>query len=358
MTTPVYVAAAGVAAALVLASCGAAPDEGGADVTAKDYTACMVSDDDGFDERSLSRSGAEGLDRAEVDLGVDVIKVASTAESDYVPNITNLLAQDCDLVIGVGRKLKDAMRAAAEANEDVDFALVDSAFSDADLAPVDLPNGKPLLFNTQEAAFLAGYLAAAVTETGTVATFGGLQIPSVSISMDGFADGVDRYNEETGETVTLLGWDKGAQAGSFSGDFTDQAQGLNFAQGFIDEDADVIMPVAGPVGLGAAAALQDAGGLLVGVDTDWFETAPQYSSIILTSVLKEVDRAVYDTVVEAVAGGFDPAPYVGTLENGGIDLAPFHDFASAVPADVATRVDELKTQIIDGDLTVESVSAR
>src|SRR5690606_5219236 len=119
--------------------------------------------------------------------------------------------------------------------------------------PVELPNAKPILFNTAEAAFLAGYLAAGMTETGTVATFGGIQIPSVAIFMDGFSDGINKYNEDNPDAnVQLLGWDKEAQNGSFSGDFENQSQGQTLTEQFIAQGADIIMPVAGPVGLGAA----------------------------------------------------------------------------------------------------------
>lgn len=358
MKKSICLAATGIVAALALSSCGAAPEEDGATGAATvDYTACMVSDEGGFDDRSFNQSGAEGLQRAEDDLGITTIKVESTAEADYVPNIDNLLAQDCNLIIGVGYKLEDAIQAAADANPETDFALVDSAFSDADFKPVELPNAKPILFNTQEAAFLAGYVAAGTSATGTVATFGGIAIPSVTIFMDGFVDGVAQYNTDNGSAVRVLGWDKAAQTGTFSGDFTSQANGQNITQAFLDQGADVVMPVAGPVGQGAAAALLTSGGMLIGVDADWYVTTPQYSSIVLTSVLKEIAQAIYDTVNEAAAGDFDPTPYVGTLENAGIDLAPFHDFEDAVPAEVITRVAELRDAIIAGDLVVESISA-
>lgn len=363
------------AIALALAACGNAPDDeatttpgGGATDAATetsapttepvDFKACMVSDSGGFEDKSFNQSGAEGLERAGSELGVQINKVESTAATDFTPNIEQMLADDCDLIIGVGFLLEDPIQAAAEANPDVEFALVDSAFSDADFNPVTVANAKPLLFNTQEAAFLAGYVAASVSTTGTVATFGGIQLPSVSIFMDGFADGVAQYNTDSGKTVKVLGWDKAKQTGSFTGDFENQANGQNLAKGFIDQGADIIMPVAGPVGLGAAAAAKDAGDVsLVGVDADWFLTAPDYSSIVLTSVMKEIGQAVFDTVKQASEGSFTSDPYVGTLENGGIGIAPFHDFDSVVTDEVKARVDELKQQIISGELKVDSVSA-
>lgn len=346
------------AVALALAACGSAPEEsdstaGGGDTGASDFKACMVSDAGGFDDKSFNQSGAEGLERAESELGIEIVEVESSAETDYAPNVDSLVSQSCNLIIGVGFNLADALTAASEANPDIEFALVDSGFNSEE--PQD--NAKPLLFNTQEAAYLAGYVAAGTSKTGTVATFGGIQLPSVSIFMDGFSDGVDKYNEDNGANVTLLGWDKEAQTGSFTGDFDNQTNGQNLAKGFIDQGADVIMPVAGPVGLGAAAAAQEAGDVsIVGVDADWFETSPDYSSIILTSVMKEIGQAVFDTVSDAVDGNFSSEPYVGTLENEGIGIAPFHDFDSVVPEEVKTAVEDLKAQIISGDLVVESIS--
>jgi basic membrane protein A and related proteins len=351
----VRAAALGGAVALALAACGSAPEEsgstGGSDNAASDFKACMVSDSGGFEDKSFNQSGGEGLDRAGDELGVEVVKVESSAETDFGPNVDQLVAQDCNLIIGVGFLLADTLTEAAAANPDIEFALVDSGFNE------ESDNAKPLLFNTQEAAYLAGYVAAGTSTTGTVATFGGISIPSVTIFMDGFADGVAKYNEDNSADVQLLGWDKEAQTGSFTGDFEDQTKGQNLAKGFIDQGADVIMPVAGPVGLGAAAAAKEAGNVaIVGVDADWFETSPDYSNVILTSVMKEIGQAVYDTVSEAADGNFSSEPYVGTLENKGLGLAPFHDYDSKVPAEVKTAVEDLQQQIISGDLVVESPS--
>ncbi len=362
MKKTIRVAALSGVAALALAACGSAPEDdatsSGDAGASSDFKACMVSDSGGFEDKSFNQSGAEGLERAGDELGVTVTKVESTAETDFTPNIDNLISQDCNLIIGVGFLLEDPIQTAAEANPDIEFALVDSSFSDADFNPVTVENAKPLLFNTQEAAFLAGYAAAGMSKTGTIATFGGIDLPSVSIFMDGFADGAAKYAEDSGNAITVLGWDKDAQTGSFTGDFENQANGQNLAKGFIDQGADVIMPVAGPVGLGAAAAAKEAGDvMIVGVDADWFDTAPDYSSIVLTSVIKEIGQAVYDTVSEAADDSFSSDPYIGTLENEGIDIAPFHDFDSQVPDELKTKIDELKQQIISGDLVVDSPSA-
>ncbi|MEX0913401.1 MAG: BMP family ABC transporter substrate-binding protein, partial [Demequina sp.] len=195
-------------------------------------------------------------------------------------------------------------------------------------------------------AFLAGYAAAAASETGTLGTFGGVNIPTVSIFMDGFLAGANYYNAETGGDVSVLGWD-GAE-GSFIGNFEDQTAGQNTTQGFLDQGADIVMPVAGPVGLGAASAIQSSGDAwLIGVDSDWTESAPQYADIVFTSVLKQISNAVFDTIENSM-DGFSNAPYVGTLENEGVGVA---DFAGGtVDDETLAAIEEIRAGIIAGEI--------
>src|SRR5690606_38111553 len=225
-------------------ACASAPEET-PDATASpttsaaapiDYLACMVSDAGGFDDKSFNQAGYEGLQSAANDLGVEVKTAESTDAADFDSNIGAMVSANCDLVITVGFLLADATAAAAASSADTDFAIIDFSFD----PPID--NVKGLTFETDEAAFLAGYAAAGSTQTGTVATFGGMNIPTVTIFMDGYLAGVNYYNEVNGTSVKVLGWD--GSTGSFTDDFDDQTKGQNLAQGFIDQGADIIMPVA------------------------------------------------------------------------------------------------------------------
>jgi basic membrane protein A len=340
------------ASALVLSACGS----GGGSGDAADYLGCLVSDAGGWDDQSFNQSSKAGLDAAKKNLGIETSEVESTSDADYQPNVDNMVQQGCNMTIGVGFKLEDTIQEAAEANPDLNFALIDSTFSDEDGKPVTVDNAKPIVFNTAEAAYLAGYVAAATSKSGKVGTFGGIQIPSVTIFMDGFADGVDKYNKDSKKDVKLLGWNKDKQDGSFSGDFDNQSQGQELAKQLISQGADIIMPVAGPVGLGAAAAAKDDGDTkLIWVDSDGYEST-EYGDIILTSVVKQIGNAVEDTIKEGTEDKFTNEPYIGTLENEGVGLAPYHDFDDEVPEDVKKKVEDLKKQIIDGSLTVESES--
>jgi len=209
-----------------------------------------------------------------------------------------------------------------------------------------------LTFATDEASFLAGYAAAAATKTGKVATFGGINIPSVSIFMVGFEYGVNYYNEKHGTSVEVLGWDTAANNGVFAGNFESTDDGRRIAEEFLSEGADIIMPVAGPVGLGTAQAVKAHGNAwVIGVDTDWTVSAPEYKDVILTSVLKNMDTAIFDTIKEAAGtefAGFQGQNYLGTLKNNGVGLAPVT--AGTISNDVQKEIDVAKESIIKGEL--------
>ena len=274
-----------------------------------------------------------------------------------MPNVEAMVSDGCTLIIGVGFNLEQAIHKSAEQNTDLHYALVDSSFTDGQ-ETVTVENGRPLLFNTAEAAFLAGYAAAGMTKTGKVATFGGMKIPSVTVFMDGFVDGVDAYNKAKGTSVQVLGWDKATQNGSFTQDFDNQTLGKEQAQQFISQGADIIVPLAGPVGLGAAAAAKaDGNTWIIGVDSDWYEANPDYSSIELTAVMKETGASDEQSIKDSVDGKSSSDPCVGTLANGGVSLAPFHDFDAKVSDELKADLAKLTEDIKTGKLVIESQNA-
>lgn len=357
-------------AALSLAACGQAPEqsadqsgaaaESGSQSDAKpteagaDIKACVVSDEGGFEDKSFNQSAHEGLLRAEKELGVTVAQAESHSAEDFAPNIANMVQEGCDLIVGVGFLLQDAMIEAANANPDVKFALVDSTFvkEAGDIAPA---NARALVFNTAEASYLAGYAASGMTATGKVGAFVGMNIPSTAIFNDGFVDGVAAYNEAHGSAIEMLGWDKEKQDGVAVGDFSDQSKGKQFTDQLFEQGADIVMPVAGQAGLGALAAAKDKPDtMIVWVDADGVETQPEYASVILTSVLKEIDNAVFDTIQSVQEGTFDNTDYIGTLANGGVGLAPWHEFEDRVPAELKEEIEKLQADIVAGTVTVET----
>ncbi|WP_099333013.1 BMP family lipoprotein [Actinomyces minihominis] len=363
-TSRLAAATAGMAAlALTLSACGSTPETstgtegqsgstGGSDAAPVDFKACMVAGVGGLDDKSFNQSGYEGLKRAEAELGVEIAVSETFTVADYVPQIGNMVSEGCDLVFGVSWDASEAIHAAAEAHPDILFGLID------EVSDPEIENAKGLVFNTAEATYLAGYAAAAMTETGKVGTFLGGKMPPTMLFADGFADGVSKYNEVNGADVELVGWNKADQDGMATGDFEDISRGKQFSIQLIEQGVDIIMPVAGSVSTGAlAAAREHPGTSVVWVDVDGFYSEPDYSDLMLTSVLKEIGNAVYDTISEAVDGNWTGADYIGSLENNGVGLAPWHDFEDKIPADLDDALGALREQIISGEILVESPSA-
>ena len=358
------------AAALTLTSCAEAPGTGSSSAApsapasapsasgsgaAAGFKACMISDTNGFDDKSFNQTSFKGMTDAKAELGLQTAQVQSRAASDYAKNIQSMVAANCNIIITVGFLLGDDTLAAAKKNPDIKFAIVDN--NDPKTYPA-VTNLKPLIFNTAQSSFLAGYLAAGMTKTKKVGTFGGAKLPTVTVFMDGFSQGVDHYNKQKSADVQVLGWDAAKQDGQFTGDFTDTKGGQRTAEGLISQGVDIVFPVAGSAGLGALQAAKASGGKVNGiwVDTDGCVSAEQYCSNIITSVYKGMDVAVHDAIKAASDGSFSNEPYVGTLENDGTGLSPFHNFDSKIPAELKSELDALKADIISGKIMIESKS--
>lgn len=344
-------AAMALGTALVLAACSAPPSDTQSAGTS-DFLPCAVGDSGGFADKSFNQLTLEGVVAAADAIGSDHRQVQAKTAEDQAAAVDSLVAENCNIIAAPGFNFVEAVKAAATSSPDTDFAMIDDG-------SIDLPNVKGVVFNTNQAAFLGGYAAAAYSKSGVVGTWGGAQFPSVTLYMDGLAEGIRYYNEQKGADVRLLGWDVAAQTGTFVGNFTDQAQARTITQNFLDQGADVIVPIGGSLYQGAVAALKAAGGdaVLIGVDADLYETDSANGSLFLTSILKRVDVAT-EAVVEQAASGdsFDTTLYVGTLENEGVGLAPFHDFEDQLPSGLTDELDTITQGIIDGSITVESPS--
>jgi peptide/nickel transport system substrate-binding protein len=315
----------------------------------EDFQAGMVTDVGGIDDASFNATSWAGMEMAAEELGITVDYLESQQQTDYAPNITQFLEQDYNVIVTVGFLLAADTYTFASENSDTNFAIVDfgwgPGFWDENENP-RIDNLQGLLFSTDQAAFLAGYVAAGMTETGAVGTFGGLEIPTVTIFMDAYAAGVDYYNEQNGTDVQVLGTDL------FVGNFESTEDGRRVGEDLIAEGADIIMPVAGPVGLGTAAAVQaNPGTMLIGVDTDWCVSAPEYCDVTLTSVMKNMDVAVFTALEQAYNGDFQGGTnFVGTLANEGVQIAPFNEFEDEVPQELKDQLDEVRQGIIDGGI--------
>jgi basic membrane protein A len=312
----------------------------------------MVLDTGGIDDRSFIQSSYAGYQAAaKANPSIKISYVPSNSGNDYAPNLSASVNKGCQAIVAAGGLLSDAVKASAKQNPNVEYGVVDGASTG--------PNVYGLTYNTAQGAFLGGYLAAAMSKTGTVATFGGLNIPPVTIYMDGFWEGVQYYNKQKGKHVKVLGWNENNQkGGTFANNFSDQNKGLSISNAFIQQGADILFPVAGGTGLGAGAAAQAAGGSVsvIWVDTDGCVSASQYCQYFLTSVTKGITASVQKYISAAASGHAPKGNYVGTLANGGTGLAPFHNFASKVPSSLKSELNSIKADIISGKIKIHSPS--
>jgi basic membrane protein A len=315
----------------------------------------MVLDTGGVDDKSFNQSSWAGMTAAhQSNPNIAVSYVPSNSSNDYTPNLNAEVQKKCDPIIAVGGLMADNVKKAATANPNVQFAEVDAASAASNMYGMQ--------FNTAQGAFLAGYLAAGYSKTGVVATFGGLPIAPVTIYMDGFWEGVQYYNAQKGTKVKVLGWnEKQQKSGTFvpgNNPFGDQNAGENISKTFESQGADIIFPVAGGTGLGSTVAAQKSNGKLsvIWVDTDGCVSAAQYCKYFLTSVTKGLTSAVQTYLTAVSTGTYPTGGFVGTLQNGGTDLAPYHDYASKIPTALQTEVQDVKQKIISGAITLTSPS--
>ncbi|MFE5479026.1 BMP family protein [Nocardia sp. NPDC056541] len=358
MRSRIALVAVGCAASALLVGCGEPPPDarytgsGNTYGTANaGFETCMVTDAGGVDDKSFNESGWNGVKAAiDANPGVYGSYRQSNSSADYEPNLRASADDDCDLVIGVGGLMAEAVAQVAAEYPDQRFAIVD--------AHVELDNVYSMEFNAAQSSYLAGYLAAGVSKTGRVATWGGMQIPAVTIFMDGFAAGVAGYNAAHGTSIAVLGWDVEDQNGSFTGNFDDTSAGRSLTENFIAQGADVIHPVAGPVGMGGASAVQDSSNVsMIWVDSDGYEAVPEYQDIMLSSSMKDISAAVRVAIDNAFGDGVTDGRYVGTLSNAGVGLAPFHDFDAKVPEPLKRELTTLRRDIVDGKIVINSPAA-
>ena len=312
---------------------------------------CLALDTGGVDDHSFNASAWAGAQSAKAVADVSYV-VADPANPDYAGEVKTLVTKKCDLIVGVGFMIAGEIGKAAVANPTIKFAQVD------DPGLVDgkaVANLKGLTFASDQTAFLAGYLAAGYSKTGKVATYGGIQIPSVSIFMAGYQAGVNYYNKVKGTKVAVLGWDSATKTGTFVGSFSDSVKAGQISKNFEQQGADVIFPVAGGLEFATSAnAATSKKSVVIGVDSDMYlgaSTAAQ-RLVILNSTIKGVGASVKNVISSVVKGTFSNTPYVGTLANGGGSLAGYHSLGRKVPAALQKEIVALQKAIIAGTVKV------
>jgi basic membrane protein A len=333
----------------MIAGCSGGSTSGSGSTTAPKTTvkAAMVTDIGGLGDKSFNDLSAAGLTKAEKDLGVQIKVVESKAPTDYESNLTQLANAGYNPIFAVGFLMTDTVTKVSTATPDVIFGGIDEFFDPT------IPNVVGITFKEAEAGYLAGVLAGSLTSQPTVdprindklilGFVGGMEIPPVQAYQAGFIAGAKKANPAV-EVKSI-----------YTGSFTDQAKGKEAGSALIGQGADIVFAAAGQTGLGTAQAAKDGNALFIGVDSDQFLTIPAIGDTIITSAVKKIDVAVFETIKKAVdgtlKGGVNEA--LGIKEDA-VGLAPYHDWDGKVPADTRKAVDDAKAEIIAGTVTVPS----
>ncbi|HEY52590.1 MAG TPA: BMP family ABC transporter substrate-binding protein [Caldilineae bacterium] len=300
------------------------------------------TDSEGNPLHQLAWQGAE--DAADV-FPVEITSLEIQHQTDPEPEIQRLVNQDYDLLIGIGAPLQQAIREVALVNPEQQFVLIDQTASE--------PNIWTIQFTMAPPSFLAGYLAAGVSANGVVCAYGGQDMPNVVDYLEGFADGVRSYNDQHSADVVVLGWDPDMQTGAVSASLQSSGEERQLILDYFEAGCDVFFPVTYTINLGLASVAQERELAVIGAGMDWFAAAPEFEQIWLTSVQKNLDQAMFDTIAALAHDQLNSGEnYLGTLSNGGVGLASFHHWDDKIPNDLKTELALITQALIDQELAV------
>lgn len=290
----------------------------------------MVTDVGGVNDQSFNQSAWEGLQRAEKELGIKVGYQESKQDADYVPNIETLVDQENNLIWGIGFKMADAMKEAAENYPDQNFAIIDNAYENG---PKNIVG---VTFKEHEPSYLVGLIAGKMTKSNKVGFVGGMDVPVIKKFEYGFRAGVKAANPNAEVVV------------QYANAFNDAAKGKAIAKQMYSGGADILFHAAGDTGTGMIEAAKEEGKFAIGVDRDQNSLAPEN---VITSAMKRVDNALFDVSKKLKDGTFEGGTTISYgLAEGGVDIAP--TTSKHVPEDVLKFVEEQKQKIIKGEIKV------
>jgi basic membrane protein A len=337
-----YKVVVAIAAASLITSVAVAPAN-----AATKQKVCVALDTGGINDKSFNELSYAGAKAAKAKGYASSVEYLPAGKS-YDENVKKFVDKKCTVIVGVGYLLSDAIKASAKANPKIKYIMVDDV--------IDAPNVKSLTYKTNENSFLAGYMAAGYSKTGVVATYGGAPIPTVSIFMDGYAQGVEFYNAVKDKSVKVLGWDRKSKTGTFVGGFTDQVKAKELSVAFEAQKADVIFPVGGSLVVGTVDnSLKSGKSIGLWVDADAHLAAPKYDSVVMVSVLKGLAISVEQAIKSVYDGKFTNTTYVGTLANKGVSISPLYGKykTTLISKQLQTEVADLAASIAAGHISVE-----
>lgn len=300
---------------------------------AGEFKVGLVLDRGGKDDKSFNSSAFEGASDAKAKLGITLKCVEATDDNAFEPLLRALAQRDFDLIIGIGFAQAEAVKKTALQFPKKQFAIVDGK--------VDAPNVRSLLFEEHEGAYLVGAIAAMSTKTGKIGFVGGMDIPLIRRFELGYEAGAKKINPQIGVVANYVGVSSEA--------WNNPPKGKELALTQYEGGVDVIFAAAGASGLGVFDAAEEKKKFAIGVDANQNWTKP---GLILTSMLKRVDVAVFSSIEDAKAGRFTGGIKRFGLVNKGVDYAVDRYNEKILTEPVRKRADELKADIIAGKITV------
>lgn len=354
----------------VLAGCGSKTDNGDGDKTpdsGKDSTqqeenkddkkeeamkVSLCTDEGGVNDKSFNQTANEGCNKAVTDFGVEYKYVESAKKEDYEPNLQALVDDGSKLVFACGYQLADAVKAAAESNPDTNFCIIDSV--------VEGSNVESITFKEEEGSFLMGVIAGLTTKTNKVGFIGGKDVETIVKFESGFAAGVAAVNEEAAKGLVSADGTSAGTAVKYADSFADTNKGYELAKSLYESGCDVIYHAAGGVGVGLFQAAQEErkGGndvWAIGVDMDQAVSLPDYADVILSSMMKRVDIATYDTIKELKEDNFKAGTKALGIAEGGVGMAATTSDNTA--PEVMKKAEEFEDKIKAGEIEVPGTRA-
>jgi len=294
-----------------------------------DFKAAIVTDTAGLGDQSFNDSANRGLEQAKSELGIAGQVYETSQPSDYEPSLAKAPSQGSDITFAIGFLMTDALANVSAQNTEAKYAIIDSV--------VEADNVASINFKEEEGSFLVGALAGLMTKSDKIGFVGGLEVPLIKKFETGFRAGVETVNPDAQVLVT------------YAGDFNDPGKGKEIALSQYADGADVIYHASGGTGIGVFQAAQEKGEgfWVIGVDSDQYELAPDN---VLTSMIKRVDTAVYETIKDVKEGNFKSGITILGLKEDGVGLAP--TTSNNTPQDVIDQVNALGDRIIAGEFTV------
>jgi basic membrane protein A len=312
----------------------------------------MISDT-GIADHSFNQAAWAAMTEAKSNLGITIKYLEQSGSLDFSTIGQDFVQDGCNMIIGVGFDTETTIDTLAKANPSIKFTVIDDTLTTPE------SNATSLTYQTNQASFLGGYLAAGMSKSGVIGVYGNEAIAPVELYMSGYVYGAEYYNKVHGTNVKVIGWNPATQTGQFVGSFTDVNKGKLITEAEIQQGADIIFAVAGPIDEGTAEAVQAAGGpssgyYMLWVDSDGCETNPDACGQILSTVQKNIQPSLYQVIAKTVDGDFPTGVYLGTLTNSGVGLAPYHQLASKVPSTLQNEITALEADVASGKVAVKS----